>query len=110
MAIDYRESESVPFSPPLTSGAPHSDQQTHQVGVLPIHCPGCARPIEVSLGLCGQRLLQAIMLQAEVLGTEIECHRCGHRFIYQRPGNRGTASSAPKVKKGTIQPLSTKEK
>ena len=55
---------------------------------LPLVCPACRQPIALALGLCGHRLIDAILLQAERLGTELECDSCGLRFVFHRsPGN-----------------------
>ncbi|HWL08671.1 MAG TPA: hypothetical protein VNQ76_09710 [Planctomicrobium sp.] len=51
---------------------------------LPLVCPTCQNPISMAAGLCGHRLVQAIMLQSERIGTELECHNCGLRFVFQR--------------------------
>lgn len=53
---------------------------------LPLMCPHCQQPIRLAGGLCGNRQIDAIMLQAERIGTELECHRCGLRFVFHRTG------------------------
>lgn len=51
---------------------------------LPVFCPQCGTRIEIRKGLCGNRLIDAIMLQAERIGTELECQRCETRFVFQK--------------------------
>ncbi|WP_145204779.1 hypothetical protein [Thalassoglobus polymorphus] len=51
---------------------------------LPVFCPQCGTRIEIRKGLCGNRLIDAILLQAERLGTELECQRCQTRFVFQK--------------------------
>ncbi|MCA9025059.1 MAG: hypothetical protein KDA86_07585 [Planctomycetaceae bacterium] len=49
-----------------------------------IFCPHCGQEIELRVGCRHQRLLTAIRLQAERLGTEIQCEKCRMGFIYTR--------------------------
>lgn len=51
---------------------------------LPLMCPNCQKPIQLSIGLCGNRLIEAILLQAGRIGAELECHQCGLRFVFHR--------------------------
>jgi len=51
---------------------------------LPLMCPHCQQPIRLATGLCGNRQIDAILLQAERIGTELECHTCGLRFVFHR--------------------------
>lgn len=51
---------------------------------LPVFCPQCGNRIEIQRGLCGNRIIDAIMLQAERIGTELECQRCDTRFVFQK--------------------------
>jgi len=51
---------------------------------LPLICPHCQQPIRLDPGLCGNRQIDAILLQAERIGTELECRRCGLRFVFHR--------------------------
>ncbi|SFI18783.1 hypothetical protein [Planctomicrobium piriforme] len=51
---------------------------------LPLVCPSCQQPIALATGLCGNRLIQAILLQSERIGTELECGACGLRFVFHR--------------------------
>ena len=50
----------------------------------PLMCPNCQEPIPLSSGLCGNRQIDAILLQAERIGAELDCQRCGLRFVYHR--------------------------
>lgn len=52
--------------------------------ILPLTCPECREPLELSIGLCGRRQVDAILLQSQRIGSELECHRCGVRFVYHR--------------------------
>lgn len=47
-------------------------------------CPHCQQPINLSTGLCGRRQVEAVLLQARRIGTELECRRCGLRFVYHQ--------------------------
>lgn len=51
---------------------------------LNICCPHCRLPINLQSRLRRRRLLLAVVIQAERLGTEIVCHHCGMGFVYQR--------------------------
>ena len=52
---------------------------------LPVYCPRCQSPIQVDRGLCGNRLIDAILLQSERMGAELECRECDLRFVFYRP-------------------------
>lgn len=52
--------------------------------VLPKFCPGCAHPFPLRVGLCGERQLQAIALQAMRSGVELPCRHCGILFVVGR--------------------------
>ncbi|WP_437226395.1 hypothetical protein SH661x_004562 [Planctomicrobium sp. SH661] len=54
---------------------------------LPLMCPHCQQSINLVTGLCGNRLIDAILLQSERIGTELECGRCGLRFVFHRTGS-----------------------
>ncbi len=54
---------------------------------LPVFCPQCGTRIRIRKGLCGNRLIDAILLQAERIGTELECQRCQIRFVFQKLEN-----------------------
>lgn len=97
MAIDFRDPEHL--SPGIPSQEPRRRRE------LPIHCPTCTRRIEIPVGLCGQRLIDTILLQSERLGAELECRECGHRFVYQRPSSLTSSQQPFKTKRGTIHPL-----
>jgi len=56
---------------------------------LPLMCPHCQQPIRLATGLCGNRQIDAILLQAERIGTELECHTCGLRFVFHRTSTPG---------------------
>lgn len=56
---------------------------------LPLMCPHCQQPIQLTVGLCGSRLVDAILLQAERIGTELECRHCGLRFVFHRTRQGG---------------------
>lgn len=66
---------------------------------LPLVCPHCQQSITLALGLCGNRQVDAILLQAERIGAELECQGCGLRFVFHRtvsaPGQRGRVSHSP---------------
>lgn len=66
--------------PPHTVVPPvnHGEKQ------LPVFCPQCGNRIEIQRGLCGNRIIDAILLQAERIGTELECQRCDTRFVFQK--------------------------
>jgi hypothetical protein len=44
----------------------------------------CGTRVSLDPALCGNRLLDAIMLQADRLGVEITCQNCHEIFIYSR--------------------------
>ena len=74
----------------------HSGHEKHREGSLPVTrrplplmCPHCQQPIQLAMGLCGNRQVDAILLQAERIGTELECHRCGLRFVFHRTRSGG---------------------
>lgn len=56
---------------------------------LPLACPNCQRPIALEKGLCGNRQVDVILLQAERVGAELECRDCGLRFVFLRTRLRG---------------------
>lgn len=56
---------------------------------LPLACPNCQRPIALVKGLCGNRQVDVILLQAERVGAELECRDCGLRFVFLRTRLRG---------------------
>lgn len=51
---------------------------------FPFFCPMCGTRVSLNPALCGNRLLDAIMLQADRLGVEIRCQHCSGTFIYSR--------------------------
>lgn len=51
---------------------------------LPVFCPQCGMRIEVRKGLCGNRIIDAILLQAAGIGAELECQRCQTSFVFQK--------------------------
>jgi len=67
--------------------APVSDQSSqtdHQKSLLPIYCPGCGDQIHAQIGLCGHRFVEAILLQARHIGTELSCQSCNTTFVYSQ--------------------------
>jgi hypothetical protein len=67
-------------SPPQEPIRPASSRTPGRT--LPLSCPLCREPIQIATELCGNRLIDAILLQAERIGTELECHNCGGSFVY----------------------------
>ena len=61
----------------------NTDQGQAPTPAWPIYCPSCGTQIVFHVGLCGNRLLDAIRLQAQRLGSEICCQSCASVFIYQ---------------------------
>lgn len=57
-----------------------------------IYCPHCSHEIELRVGCRHERLLTAIHLQAERLGTEIHCGHCEAGFIYTRVRSHKSAA------------------
>lgn len=78
--LDSRQATLVPSTATVV-GASAVKQGERQ---LPVFCPQCGHRIEVKKGLCGNRLIDAILLQAERIGTELECLRCRTRFVFQK--------------------------
>lgn len=85
-------SAAAPFS---GSGADSSSLTVHEVNTrpkpispvdrqLPVFCPQCGVQVQIQKGLCGNRLIDAILLQARHCGTELECHHCRTRFVFQK--------------------------
>ncbi|GEM_PF-6325336 len=73
---------------------PHSHHEahrpeghSHERRDLPLVCPHCQQSIVLALGLCGNRQIDAILLQAERIGAELECQSCGLRFVFHRTGS-----------------------
>jgi hypothetical protein len=60
---------------------------THGRRDLPLVCPHCQQSITLAVGLCGNRQIDAILLQAERIGAELECQSCGLRFVFHRTGS-----------------------
>jgi hypothetical protein len=77
MSLDVR------FHPPAGLAGDHAG---HPSGgrKLPLVCPECQEFIQLSPGLCGRRQIDAILLQAERIGAELECRQCGLRFVFHR--------------------------
>jgi len=79
--------------------APHDPQPHFTHRTLPLVCPHCQRPIDLSLGLCGNRLIAAILLQSQRIGAELDCSVCGLRFVFHRsehlPANPQSRMRAP---------------
>ncbi len=71
---------------PTSGQAPieHPPAITRGERQLPVFCPQCGTRIEIRKGLCGNRLIDAILLQAQRIGAELECQRCQTRFVFQK--------------------------
>jgi len=52
--------------------------------ILPLSCPVCQSGLSIVAGLCGNRLVQAILLQSQRIGAELECSACGMRCVLHR--------------------------
>lgn len=63
---------------PIYGGLPSKERN------LPVFCPHCGSQIEFEKGLCGNRLIDAILLQAERMGAELVCQKCRTQFVFQR--------------------------
>ncbi|WP_437185807.1 hypothetical protein SH668x_002925 [Planctomicrobium sp. SH668] len=74
-------------------GSPGSDRMNKGRGI-PLICPQCQQAINLSIGLCGNRQIDAILLQAGRIGTELECDRCGLRFVFHSTGSVAASRSA----------------
>lgn len=51
---------------------------------LPLYCARCGSRIRFEPGLCGNRIVEAVLLQSVRLGVEVECESCQSAFIYSR--------------------------
>ncbi|WP_437194320.1 hypothetical protein [Planctomicrobium sp. SH527] len=98
MSIDLQNAFAVEATPATISSFNRSAVN------LPLACPACRTPIGYVKGLCGNRLTQAVMLQAERLGAELECGHCGLRFIHTRPST-SAANRSMNINRDTIRTI-----
>ena len=74
-----------PIHSPICASEPvaHLNVQSKE-RKLPVFCPHCGMQIDFDKGICGNRLIDAILLQAERMGAELVCQKCKTRFVFQR--------------------------